>query len=253
MVTAMLDEPLVQTINYHVFEEDPQTPNRLVYIIPIYGNIESTSRLVRLNDTLFMSEEVDALCATAEPVHMEFIANGGYEIGPLRVMLAPTLRPRDGTGNVSTTSPWLSFSTRTRLVRSIQPSTTCNGIRQATTEEIAHACEKALHPHWSVRRGPAMLPVMDTVASVSSPTIAVSRPATNRADINVTMEPGDIITNITVVNIMGQVEHLVPQFHVNSFDTRISFNFDTLSSGIYFIHVQTLRSRVVERIIVQHE
>ncbi|HLP29345.1 MAG TPA: T9SS type A sorting domain-containing protein [Candidatus Didemnitutus sp.] len=250
-VRLAIDGTLLQVINPHVFESGIDVPNRLVYILTLKGDILPMSGLRQIDDTLWASTEIDALCANSEPLLVRFQAKGSYELGQVRIALAPLLQSRHRSDSVRSVQRWMFFATRAILTDHIRTATSCSAIRTAHFAEVEATCNDANNVGIRRRSRAAILPTIDTLPSEHQYDLTIApNPATDRTYVTVQLEPGESIVQVLIYNSVGQQQVVTSSIPNGGTSTAIVVDTTLLSSGVYVVWIETSQTQHQSALVV---
>jgi len=160
----LLQESLQQTINDHVFRIDLPVPNTMAYVLTIHGSLDDMTGLIRVNDTLYVTNDIDADCATSRPYRFSFVPHGACTITSARLALRPTLRSRHDD-SIDETHPEKYFASILIHTDSLKPSGHCDGIVRPTADMLTAFCSS---PAYMRRSKPRRAKTIQTETGESS-------------------------------------------------------------------------------------
>lgn len=236
----LLQEPLQQTINDHVFRTDVPVSNTMAYILTIHGSIGDMTGLIRVNDTLYVTNDIDADCATSRSYRFSFVPSGTYAITSARLALRPRLHPRHDDG-VDVIHPGKYFASILIHTDALRSSEHCDGIVRPTAEMLAAFCSSSTYMNRSKPRR-ANLPSTDTI--VLQPAgrevlLAYPNPAQEATTIVFPNSIGEHIDKIWLVDLSGRTVANIDLDPTMSTSSAFTFRTAEIAAGTYHLIVRT--------------
>jgi len=234
-------DALLGVVNPHVFDVDRQVPARLAYVLCIRGSIDDVIGMRRLNDTLWVTDEIDAQCSNGEVAQVRFTPRADVSYGPIRLAVTPTLTPRDLLARIRSVETTSVFATRTMFMRDVATTASCNGWRLANEREVSDVCAGVDAASYKRRERRSYLPSADTATPPAAKIIAdvLPNPVRDLVVISLQQPMDDRLRSIEVVDVQGKRVRYEELFDATAELHRQQIDVSSLTSGVYQIIVRT--------------
>lgn len=249
----LLQEPLQQTINDHVFRADIPVPNTMAYVLTIHGSLGDMTGLIRVNDTLYVTNDIDAECATSLPYQFSFVPHGTCTITSARLALRPTLRSRHDD-SIDDIRPEKYFASILIHTDSLKLSEQCDGIVRPTADLLAAFCSSPAYMKRSKPRR-ANLPSIDTAAlqpDVGGALLAYPNPARDATTIVFPNSIEEHVHKIWLVDLSGRTVANIDLDPTMSTSSAFTFRTADVAAGTYHLLVMTPLRTLGTTLVIGH-
>lgn len=249
----LLQESLQQTVNDHVFRTDVPIRNVIAYILTIHGEVTDMTGLRRVNDSLYVTDDIDAECANAIPYRFSFVPHDTCTITSARLAIRPTLHSRY-TDRIGEVSPEKFFASILIHTDSLAPSSVCAGVVRPTPDDLASFCSSPVYMQRSRSRR-ANLPLADTIMlrqEIERSLHVYPNPTVDDVTIRARTSIGEQIDRIWLVDLTGKTIAVIALDPTMSTSSTMTFRTADIASGTYHLLVTTSQRTMGTTLVIRH-